>query len=145
MSQFTQQWYAEYCRTKGIKQDNELAEKLKKADSQNLEIHVTMTDSKDVSKLNRTERAFYDYLQAFKPQWLGVQGVTLKIGDDCRYTPDFVCLHAEQTKLIAYEVKGFMRDDALVKLKVAARQYRWIEFVVVKKIKNSWELKTVNH
>lgn len=118
--------------------------RLEQADRANLEIEVRMQDSKDVLKLNRTERAFYDYLQAFNPQWLGVQSVTVKLGDDCRYTPDFVCLHAEQTKLIAYEVKGFMRDDALVKLKVAARQYRWIEFVVVKKIKNSWELKTVN-
>jgi len=84
--------------------------------------------------LNKTEQAFHDWLNA---EWPGVvfhtQSVTLKIANGCRYTPDEFCCFTD-TGCEAWEVKGFMRDDAAVKLKVAASLYPWITFHLVTKL-----------
>ncbi len=42
-----------------------------------------------------------------------------------------------------HEVKGFMRDDAAVKLKVAAKMHPWWTFRLVKKSKKGWDIKLV--
>lgn len=98
--------------------------------------------------LNKTEQAFYDYLKS--QQDTGVprsvlppQSITLRLANGCRYTPDFVVVfHFQTTKgwivpttdLVAYEVKGFMRDDAAVKIKVAATSFPWITFYLVTRL-----------
>ena len=106
---------------------------------------VTVKDTTDVEKLNKTERRFYEWVQRRDGfLWIGVQNVTLKLADDTRYTPDFMGIRPNG--ITAWEVKGFMRDDALVKLKVAARQFPWIDFVLVKANKankGDWELTEV--
>ena len=93
--------------------------------------------------LNKTEQAFYDYLKAREDPGvprtvLPPQSITLRIANGCRYTPDFVvayhCPMREQVELVAYEVKGFMRDDAAVKIKVAATAFPWIAFHLVTKL-----------
>jgi hypothetical protein len=96
--------------------------------------------STDVLKLNKTEAAFHSVLQIRHSgrDFLHVQAYTLKLGDDCRYTPDFFVVTGAG-RLIAYEVKGFFRDDAKVKLKTAARMYPYIDFIVVRKLKGVWE------
>lgn len=104
---------------------------------------LKMKPSNDEAKLNKTERAWLDELRIRNPKFLGVQSMTFKLGDDCRYTPDFVEI-SQEDKFIAWEVKGFMRDDALVKLKVAARMFPFLDFYIVKRIKGSWETKKVN-
>lgn len=87
--------------------------------------------------MNRTEAAYGEVLAARQASgevvayWF--QGVTLKLGDDCRYTPDYFVMLADDS-LECHEVKGFMRDDALVKVKVAARLYPFL-FRVVRKVK----------
>lgn len=94
--------------------------------------------------LNKTEQAFSDYLRGelFELQEMFTQAITLKIGNGCRYTPDFVTRHGGH--FAAYEVKGFMRDDAAVKLKVAASLYPWITFYLVTKRKGGgWEMQEV--
>ena len=106
--------------------------------------------------LNKTERAFLTYLQALEPmRRVHAQDITLRIGNGCRYTPDFVvdggALNRPDTDAAfwatlvrAYEVKGFMRDDAAVKLKVAARAYPWICFHLVTKRKGGgWDIQPV--
>lgn len=68
---------------------------------------------------------------------------TLKLGPSCRYTPDFVAVHLavprcgngkeRGVRVVVYEVKGsYIRDDAAVKLKVAAEKYWWLRFVLVR-------------
>jgi len=47
------------------------------------------------------------------------------------------------TECRAYEVKGFMRDDAAVKLKVAASLYPWIKFHLVTRKKGEWIIQEV--
>jgi len=102
----------------------------------------TVHETTDVSKLNKTERAFYDLQRVNADNlFLGVQCLTFKLGDDCRYTPDFIVIR--KTGAIAYEVKGFMRDDALVKLKTAARSYPFFKFIVVTKSGSQWSEKEI--
>ena len=99
--------------------------------------------SKDESKLNKTERTFLQYLRKLPGiSHIGIQGITFKIGDDCRYTPDFSALK-DCSQLYLYEVKGFMRDDALVKLKVCARMYPWAILNLVRKDNAGWNIKIV--
>lgn len=57
---------------------------------------------------------------------------TLKLADDTRYTPDFYVLELDGSVSLI-EVKGFMRDDALVKLKVAASQFPEFRFYLFQK------------
>lgn len=81
-------------------------------------------------RLNKTERRWLSVLgeRGYIPVF--IQDVTLRLGDDCRYTPDFFT--PDLGVYTFWEVKGFMRDDALVKLKVAARMHSWARFVLVK-------------
>ena len=63
--------------------------------------------------------------------WWGYEAVTLKLGQDCRYTPDFAVMNAN-SEFVFYEVKGFRRDDAIVKLKTAASMFPFRFFLVTK-------------
>lgn len=90
----------------------------------------------DEAKLNKTEYAYLLHLRA-QHGWVGVQCFTLKLADDCRYSPD-LWTH-DRVGFTAWEIKGFWRDDAKVKIKVAARLYPMIRFVVVQKVKGQWE------
>lgn len=99
-------------------------------------------ESTDVQNLNKTERSFYDILMLDQRHILiWVQAFTLKMADDTRYTPDFVTL--TDGKLMAWEVKGFFRDDAKVKIKVAARMFPVFTFTLVRKDKSGWTYETV--
>lgn len=65
--------------------------------------------------------------------WL-FESVKLKLADNTHYTPDFMVQLADGT-IEFHETKGFWRDDARVKLKVAAERYPMFPFVVVQKVK----------
>ena len=71
--------------------------------------------------------------------------VTLRLGHDCRYTPDYVCASEGpgEWEINAFEVKGFQRDDAMVKLRVAAREYPWIRFHLVTGKPGAWQIQEV--
>lgn len=104
----------------------------------------TNFETTDEKKLNKTERRFLDYLRSQNYRIVHIQSITLKIGDDCRYTPDFISITPFSAQ-IAWEVKGFFRDDAKVKLKVAARMYPWIVFKLVRwdSKNNQWDIQIV--
>lgn len=95
--------------------------------------------------MNRTEAAFFEWLKAgaIGPDGEAVEcamreGITLKLGNGVRYTPDFTAWSEEDPSparmgwLQCYEVKGFMRDDAAVKIKVAAALFPFFRFYLVK-------------
>jgi hypothetical protein len=99
-------------------------------------VNLAIKPTTDEDKLNKLERRWLAHMRALNMQEIGIQSLTLKIGDDCRYTPDFTAI--TDGHLVAYETKGFMRDDAQVKIKVAARKFRWIEFVLVTEANHQW-------
>ncbi len=103
--------------------------------------------------LNKTETAFLAWITDQGGENYGPtlsQAITLRIANGCRYTPDFIRVWRYEVKheitahsILAYEVKGFMRDDAAVKLKVAASLYPWIKFHLVTKKKGSWLIQEI--
>lgn len=92
--------------------------------------------------MNRTELAYSEILEglrlAGKVEWWAFEGVTLKLADDTRYTPDFFVM-LKGGDLECHEVKGFWRDDARVKIKVAAALFPF-QFLAVSKSKSGWEM-----
>lgn len=62
------------------------------------------------------------------------EAITLKLADDCRYTPDFLVMLADHS-LECHETKGFMRDDAQIKLKIAAQVFPFKFFLCKKQTK----------
>jgi hypothetical protein len=76
--------------------------------------------------MNGTERDFAIQLEARKRagdirEW-HFEGITLKLADDCRYTPDFMVVERDWTISFS-ETKGFWREDAKIKIRVAAKMY----------------------
>lgn len=106
------------------------------------ELIVNIKQSTDESKLNKTEAAYLAFIKCLGFAWIGVQNVTLKLADDTRYTCDFFVVDSKG-HVQGREVKGFFRDDAKVKIKVAARLFPWIEFQIVRKTKTGWEHQTI--
>ena len=96
--------------------------------------------------MNKTERAFWQTLQRSKSEHVIVEAyrepAKLKLAGNTWYTPDFMVIPHCETCFV--EVKGFMRDDASVKLKVAAETYpsfRWL--LVTRSGRHGWEVREV--
>lgn len=90
-------------------------------------------------QMNKTEAAYATTLEASRNAqeivWYAFEGVTLKLADGCRYTPDFAVLRADGV-MEMHEVKGYWTDDARVKVKVAADKFPFVFKAVYKQPKN---------
>lgn len=105
------------------------------SETQRLKIHL------DNLGLNKTERARLEHLIRCGLE-VGIHNITLKLGDDCRFTTDLN--YWEGNRLIMEDVKGHQRDDALVKIKVAARMYaKLAEFRIVKREGIGWKVTVI--
>lgn len=96
--------------------------------------------------MNKTEEAYAAHLDAQRSLglvlWFRFEGLKLRLADSTFYDTDFVVL-AANGQLEIHEVKGFMTDDANVKLKVAASQYPFV-FRLVRKAKGgNWDIREV--
>ena len=87
-------------------------------------------------KMNKTEAAYAQLLEARKRigeiSWYAFEAVKLRLADNTFYTPDFM-LVARDGAIEIHEVKGHWRDDARVKIKVAAELFPF-EFTAVTKL-----------
>lgn len=96
--------------------------------------------------LNRTEQAYSNWLEAKKRggEILHYQfeAVKLRLADRTFYSPDFLVINKD-LQVEIHEVKGFMTDDANVKIKVAAEQFPFFIFKVVRLKRNEWEITEV--
>lgn len=100
--------------------------------------NLTFQKSADEQKLNKLEKAWLAQLRLTHPsENIGIQQITLKLAQDTRYTADFTTIDANG-QLIFWETKGHMRDDARVKLFVAARSFRHFRFVLVTRVNGQW-------
>lgn len=92
--------------------------------------------------MNKTEAAYAaileDYKKAGDIRDYYFEAYTLKLGKDCRYTPDFAVI-LNDGELEFHEVKGFWRDDAKAKLRIAARMFPH-RFRCVQKSKSGWDI-----
>lgn len=88
--------------------------------------------------MNKTEQAYADLLEQEKRDglivWYGFECVTLKLADDCRYTPDFMVITAEGYVEFREVKGGFIRDDSKVKIRVAAEKFSLFSFRMFQKL-----------
>jgi hypothetical protein len=101
-------------------------------------------------RMNKTEERYAQHLliaqRVGSVVWWGFEAVTLRLADQTRYTPDFAVLVPTENGFVrceAHETKGFMREAARVRIRVAAAQYPWISFVVVRLVKGVWTYEPV--
>lgn len=91
-------------------------------------------------RMNKTEQAYDAHLElrrlAGEVAWYRFEAVKLRLADRTFYTPDFMVILADG-EMQFHEVKGFWRDDARVKIKVAAVQFPFL-FVAIRKTKGGW-------
>lgn len=103
-----------------------------------IEPDFTVSKSTDEARLNKTERAYLALLRSFPYEWIGIQNITLKLADDLRFTPDFSFIHKGRFTLV--DVKGgYVREDAFIKIKTAARLFPWATFLIVKRVEGGWD------
>lgn len=97
-------------------------------------------------RLNKTEKRWLDVLRMRRFPLIAIQDITLRLGDDCRFTPDFFTVPTTiADRLTFWEVKGgFVREDAMVKLRVAARVHQWARFVMAQWKDGRWTETEIN-
>ncbi len=90
------------------------------------------------SRMNGTEAAYATVLEGLKQagqvHWYSFEPWKLRLADGAYYKPDFGVMTADGF-LECHEVKGFWREAARVRIKVAASLYPF-RFVAVQKVPN---------
>lgn len=88
--------------------------------------------------MNKTEAAYAQELENQKRvgliAWWAFEPFKLRLADRTTYSPDFGSVDIGGHVLLT-EIKGFLRDDANVKFKVAAEMFPFFEFVMIRKQK----------
>ncbi|KDB68549.1 hypothetical protein [Bordetella bronchiseptica] len=83
--------------------------------------------------MNKTEQAYSAYLAQLQAVggilWHKFEGMKLRLADNTFFSPDFAVMMPDG-QIHIKEVKGYMMDDANVKIKVAADIYPFRFFVV---------------
>ena len=136
---FTTAWLAAHEAAKRAKKATQRLDQLPPKPAFSFDLSA----SKDEARLNKTETAYLAHLRAMKPPWIGIQNITVKLADDCRLTPDF-CTVGADGKLTLVDVKGFQREDAFIKMKVAARLFPMFRFLIVTRQSGAWSEKVVS-
>lgn len=92
----------------------------------------------DEELLNKTERRWLDVLRGRNYSHVMVKPITLKLGHDCRYTPDLVT--ADTAGLVTiWEVKGaYVYEKAMYKPRMAARMFPFFRFVLAQWKDGQW-------
>lgn len=95
---------------------------------------------------NKLEAAYGQRLETLRAQGEVLayffERLTLKIADDCRYTPDYFVV--TPTGMELHEVKGPQAwEDSIIKLKVAADMFPWFRFSLQKRVKGEWISKEI--
>lgn len=95
--------------------------------------------------MNKTEAKYAEHLELRKRDgdvlWYKFEGIKLRLADKTFLTPDFAVMTRDGVMEL-HDCKGFMMDDANVKLKVAAEQYPF-RFYIVRKSKVGWAMQPV--
>jgi len=93
-------------------------------------------------KMNKTEERYATMLKyrmlAGEIAWYAFEPLKLRLAKNTYYEPDFLVM-TNEGYLEFHEVKGFWRDDARVKIKVAAEAFPFFRFVAVQYVKKAWK------
>lgn len=104
--------------------------------------------------LNKTESAYEEHLKllmtAGEILWYSFEGLKFRLADNTSYTPDFAVMKKDG-QIELHEVKGaeaIFRDDAKVKIKVAAETYPFVfkvAFPASRRLGDGWTIKVVGN
>lgn len=95
-------------------------------------------------RMNKLEASYAQYLELMRHagsvQWYAFEAIKLRLADNTYYTPDFAVIGGMGGRLFFHEVKGFWREDARVKIKVAAEMFPHFGFLAVTREKGgAWK------
>lgn len=98
-------------------------------------------------QMNKTEETFAALLEKAQAdgeilRW-EFEPVSLRVGPNTRYNPDFLIVLKPDRHWQLVEIKGHLRDDAAVKFKDCAEKYPEFSFLMIKKKKGKpreWEV-----
>jgi hypothetical protein len=92
-------------------------------------------------EMNKTEAAYAAQLEVRKSLgeilWWRREPMRLRLADDSYYKPDFGVLPANRVFEL-HETKGFWREAARVRIKVAAELFPF-KFIAITRAKDGWE------
>ncbi|MDR2695173.1 MAG: hypothetical protein LBC79_02175 [Deltaproteobacteria bacterium] len=98
----------------------------------------------DVDRMNKLEARYAGYLEGQRREGLIVfwryEAVKFRLADRTWYTPDFYIMRTDGSIEI-HETKGWMEDDANVKIKATADIFPEFWFVLVKWERGDWRYK----
>lgn len=102
--------------------------------------------SREQTAMNKTEELYSEELETLQAAgeiaWWAFQPIALILAKKTRYTPDF-CVILPDGVIEFHEVKGFWRDDARVKIKVAADKFAMFRFIAVQRVKKAWKYEVI--
>lgn len=85
-------------------------------------------------KMNKAETRYAELLKSRRLNgevaWFGFESIKLRLADRTFYTPDFAVM-LDNGDMEFHEVKGWMEDDAAVKLKVARETFWMFRFILI--------------
>lgn len=99
--------------------------------------------SPEPAGMNRTEAAYSRRLDRMRAAgeilaWR-YEALTFRLGHRCNYTPDFLVVCAGEVQI--HEVKGgFIREDGLIKWKLAAERHPEFRFYLCRLVQNQWSI-----
>jgi hypothetical protein len=95
--------------------------------------HATGRTPRQRGTMNKTEAAYGAYLEGLKyageVAWYMFEGIKFRLAGSTYLTPDFVVM-LSSGEIQIHEVKGWMQDDAAVKIKVCAESFPFRFFVI---------------
>lgn len=93
-----------------------------------------------ITTMNKTERKYADYLymEQLRGQIISYEfePIKWKLAFHTFYTPDFFIVYPDHFKFV--EIKGFKRDDAIVKFKMAREKYPYFKWEMIGYKNRQW-------
>lgn len=100
------------------------------------------------ARMNSLERAYAAHLElrvrANEVRWWAFEPLRLRLATGAGYTPDFAVVLEPGGVLEFHETKGFMREAAQVRLRVAAALYPWRFVLVRRAARGAWSFEPVS-
>jgi len=91
------------------------------------------------NRMNGTEHLYSQLLDCSSEVAIWkFETIKLRLADRTWYTPDFFVIKTDASCEF-HEVKGFWRDDARVKIKVAAELFPMFRFIAIQKVDGEWK------
>lgn len=87
--------------------------------------------------MNSLESAYADHLENLRLSgeivWWAYEPIKLRLANKTTYNPDFLVIRSDG-EVEVHETKGYWRDDARLKIKIAAEYFWFFRFVAIQQV-----------